>query len=358
MVDALHPLALYGLAFVCPLAATYALTPLAARLALRLGMLDHPSPTKFHRETTPRLGGAAVAAGLMAVGVVAAGASGELLTVLLCGLALGLVGLLDDRGAVGPAVKLAVEIAAGVALWLAGIRAGLFHVYVLDLALTVFWVVAVTNAVNMLDNMDGLSSGVAAIAALTFFLVAAERGDYLVGALAAAVAGASLGFLPHNFPPARIFLGDAGTLLVGFLLAALGLKLDLVGENGLIRSAVPVLALGVPIFDASLVIIARLRDRRPIYLGGTDHSSHRLAALGVSTRGVALVVYGTQLASAAFALLLLRAPARAGLVAVILIGGLAAMGLMGLLALPPAGEAGPARHHPVGSGSRLSSLRS
>lgn len=298
----------YFLAFLVPLVATLWVTPLAARLARRLGILDQPSEHKAHREPTPYLGGLALAAGLVVVGGAAAGASGQLLMILLGGIVLGLWGLVDDWVTVRPSVKLLVEAGAGLALWLAGVRAGLFDVYALDLALTLLWVIAVTNAVNLLDNMDGLSPGVAALSALTFFAIAGERGDYLVGSFALALAGASLGFLRHNFPPARIFLGDAGSLMLGFLLAAIGLKLDLVGESGLARSAIPVLILGVPIFDTALVIISRFRSGRPVYLGGTDHSSHRLARLGLTHRSVALATYSAQAICCAVAFWLLHAP--------------------------------------------------
>jgi UDP-GlcNAc:undecaprenyl-phosphate GlcNAc-1-phosphate transferase len=326
--------AFYAVAFLVALAATWLVTPLAGRLARRLHIFDQPAENKFHQEATPYLGGLAVAVGLVAVGGIAAGASGELLTVLLGGLALGIMGLLDDRWTVGPRVKLVVEAGAGVALWLAGVRAGLFGIYFLDLALTVFWVIAITNVVNMLDNMDGLSSGVAAITAFTFFFVAAGRGEYLVAGFALAVAGASLGFLAHNFPPARIFLGDAGTLLLGFLLAAIGLKLDLVGENGLVRTAIPVLALGVPIFDAALVILARYRGRRPVYVGGKDHSSHRLVAAGLSIRSVVMLTYGVQVGASALALWLLEAPAQAALAVVLAVAAAGAAGVVLLLAFP------------------------
>jgi UDP-GlcNAc:undecaprenyl-phosphate GlcNAc-1-phosphate transferase len=344
--------ALYALAFLLPLVATWLLTPVAAAVARRLGIFDHPGPTKFHVEATPYLGGLAVAAGLAVAGGVAAGASGQLLVIMLGGLALGITGLLDDGWTVRPSVKLLVEGSAGVALWLVGVRAGLFGVAGLDLLLTVFWVIAVTNVINMLDNMDGLASGVTAIAAGTFFLVSAGQGEYLVGSFALAVAGASLGFLRHNFPPARIFLGDAGTLMLGFLLAALGLKLDLVGPNGLIRAAVPVLVLGVPIFDAALVIVARFREGRPVYRGGKDHSSHRLVAAGLSPRSVALVTYGAQIGTSALALWLLGASGAASLV---VLAGLAVASLGGLfllLSLPTvAREALVAQPLPVVTGN-------
>jgi UDP-GlcNAc:undecaprenyl-phosphate/decaprenyl-phosphate GlcNAc-1-phosphate transferase len=296
----------YLLAFVVPLVVVLVVTPVAGRLARRLGILDHPSEQKFHRDPTPYLGGVALAAGLVAVGFLTTGTSAQIFVILLGGLVLGVWGLLDDCVSVRPSVKLLVEGFAGVALWFADIRAGLFGVEALDLALTVLWVVAVVNAVNLLDNMDGLAAGVSAVASFTFFLIAAARGDYLVASFALALAGASLGFLRHNLPPATIFLGDAGSLMLGFLLAALGLKLDLVGENGFVRSAVPILILGMPLFDMLLVIVDRLRGGRPLFRGGTDHSSHRLATLGLSHGAVAAVIVAAEVICCALALTLLE----------------------------------------------------
>lgn len=325
----------YALAFLVPLLATLLLTPLAARVARRFGILDRPAEYKAHLEPTPYLGGAALAAGLVLVGAVVGGASGQLLTILLGGVVLGVWGLLDDWVTVTPHVKLLVEGTAGLALWLAGIRAGLFGVPALDLGLTILWVIAVTNALNLLDNMDGLSPGVAAIAALTLFAIAAGRGDYLVGSFALAVAGASIGFLRDNFPPARIFLGDAGTLMLGFVLAAIGLTLDLGGENGLVRSAVPALILGVPLFDTALVIVDRVNSGRPVHRGGTDHSSHRLVARGLSHRGVALVTYAAEAACCGVALWLLEAPTALAFPTVVIVGVIAVAALVRLLAITP-----------------------
>lgn len=301
----MSPAPRYLLAFAVPLVVVLVVTPVAGRLARRLGILDHPSEQKFHHDPTPYLGGAAVAAGLVAIGFLTTGTSAQVFVLLLGGLVLGVWGLLDDWVTVRPPVKLLVEASAGVALWFSDVRAGLFGNEVLDLALTVLWVVAVTNALNLLDNMDGLTAGVSAVAALTFFTIAAERGDYLVASFALAVAGASLGFLFHNRPPATIFLGDAGSLMLGFLLAALGLKLDLVGENSFVRSMVPVLILGVPLFDMTLVIVDRLRGGRRVSQGGTDHSSHRLSALGLSNGAVVGVIVSTEVICCALAVTLL-----------------------------------------------------
>ena len=221
--------------------------------------------------------------------------SSQVLTILAGGLAATVLGLVDDWRGVGPVVKLIAEASIGVALWMAGVRAGLFGIEALDLILTVIWVVAVTNAMNLLDNMDGIAAGVAAVCAAGLFAIAATRGDYLVAALAAGVAGGSLGFLRYNFPRARIFLGDAGSLLLGFLLAALGLKLDLIGQSGAVRASIPVLIVAVPLFDMMLVIAARLHDGRPISRGGTDHTAHRLVVRGLEPRRVAIVAYLVQL---------------------------------------------------------------
>jgi UDP-GlcNAc:undecaprenyl-phosphate GlcNAc-1-phosphate transferase len=343
----------YALAFLVPLVVALLLTPVAGRLAHRLGILDHPSEQKFHRDPTPYLGGVALAAGLVAIGVLTTGASAQVFVILLGGLVLGVWGLVDDWVTVRPSAKLLVQAAAGSALWFADIRAGLFGIEVLDLALTVLWVVAVTNAVNLLDNMDGLAAGVSTVAALTFFGIAASRGDYLVASFALAVAGASLGFLRHNLPPAKIFLGDAGALMLGFLLAALGLKLDLVGENGFVRSAVPVLILGVPLFDTVLVIVDRLRGRRRVFRGGTDHSSHRLATLGLSHGAVAVVIVLAEGICCALALVLLEVGFDAAVV-ISVTAGIAGIVLLVLLlrirpALGAAGSVPPTLGVPQGT---------
>jgi UDP-GlcNAc:undecaprenyl-phosphate GlcNAc-1-phosphate transferase len=309
----------YALAFGVPLAATFLLTPLAARIAQHRGMIDHPKPDRFHGTATPYLGGLAVAAGLVAA-VTTTGTSAEILTILLGALAMAGLGLVDDARKVTPRVKLVVESTAGLALWIAGVRAGFFGVQALDMVLSVLWVVAVVNAVNMLDNMDGVTSVVVALSALGFAAIAADRGEYLVGSLAFAVAGASIGFLRHNFPPAKIFLGDAGTLMMGFLLASLGLKLDLVGPSSVMRAVIPALLLGVPLFDMVLVVWTRIRDHRPFYLGGTDHAAHRLAARGASGRAVVVAASVTQTACTALAFWLSRASDRATLVAAIACG--------------------------------------
>jgi UDP-GlcNAc:undecaprenyl-phosphate GlcNAc-1-phosphate transferase len=165
-------------------------------------------------------------------------------------------------------------------------------------------VLAVTNAINFIDNMDGLSGGVAGIAAGYFLLLAVMNQQWLVAPLAAAVAGACIGFLIYNYNPATIFMGDAGTLFLGFLLAALGIKVVIRGQPPSISWLVPLLVLAVPLFDLSLVVMSRIRRRvNPFTTAGKDHLSHRLVRRGASAREAALITYLLGSAAGSLALL-------------------------------------------------------
>lgn len=301
-------LVVYGFAFLFPLAATLLFTPVAAGVARRLGLLDRPNAQKAHLEVTPYLGGVAVAVGLVVAGFVIGSTVRQAAVVAACALVILLLGLVDDLRGLGPTVRVSVQASLAVVLWFEDVRAGFFGIPALDLALTVVWIVAITNALNLLDNMDGLASGVTVLASLAYFAIAVSQGDYLVASFAAALAGASVGFLRHNFPPARIFLGDAGSLLLGFLLAVLGLMLDLDVPNDVLRIGVQALILGVPVFDTTFVVVSRLRGGRPLLLGGKDHSSHRLVAFGLSGRQVALGTYAAQMACSTIAIAAINAP--------------------------------------------------
>jgi UDP-GlcNAc:undecaprenyl-phosphate GlcNAc-1-phosphate transferase len=153
---------------------------------------------------------------------------------------------------------------------------------------------ALVNAFNMIDNHDGIAALVAAMSTLGIAAISSDSGYYLVAAFSLAVAGACLGFFVHNMPPARIFLGDAGSMFLGFLVAALALKVDLPQGSWIVRLAVAVLLVAVPLFDEALVVLARLREHRPVMLGSTDHSAHRLRALGWSKNRVVVTMGGAQ----------------------------------------------------------------
>ena len=215
-----------------------------------------------------------MAAGLLVIAWLSAGANGQLLVVVGGALVLGFVGLLDDVQPVSPWIRLAYQVVAAISLWLVGVRAGVFDATWIDLPITVLWVVAVTNAFNFIDNMDGIAAGVAIASALGIAAIAGYNGDYLVTSLALATAGAALGFLRYNIPPAKIFLGDAGSMLLGFMVAALILKLDLPVGPSAPRMLSTVLLAGVPLFDLSVVVIARLRDR-PTDLAAAARTTRR-----------------------------------------------------------------------------------
>lgn len=288
----------YGGAFLVSLALSLGLTPVVLRVANSRGIFDHPAPNKSHESPVPYLGGVAIVAAFsLAVGiagVVQRPPSGldELGVILGFAVALSVMGLFDDVRHLNPLPKFALEVAAGVALWAVGVQVAIFPSDVLNALFTVLWVVGITNAFNLLDNMDGLSAGIAAIASGVFFILAAINGQFLVAALSIALTGCALGFLRHNFHPARIYMGDTGSLFLGFVLAAIGIKLKFPGPNQ-ITFMVPILVLGIPILDTTLVVVNRLLHRRNPLSGGRDHISHRLVFIGLPV-GVAVgLIYGS-----------------------------------------------------------------
>lgn len=280
-----------------------ALTPLALKLAFSSGALDHPGEHKSHDSPIPFLGGVSIVAAFSVAVLLAAvlrppvalvdagGGLGELITVLGIALALGLVGLVDDLRQLTPLWRIVTEVIASVVIWSIGTGVMVTNSEAMNLVLTVFWVVGITNAFNLLDNMDGLAAGLGAITCLTFFAVAATNGQFLVAALSIGLAGCSIGFLWHNFYPARIYMGDAGALFIGFLVAYLGLKLRFENHSRLESTLVPILACSTPIFDTSLVTVSRLATGRSPFQGGQDHVSHRLVKLGLRVPVAVGVIY-------------------------------------------------------------------
>jgi UDP-GlcNAc:undecaprenyl-phosphate/decaprenyl-phosphate GlcNAc-1-phosphate transferase len=274
-------------AFVVAGLVSIVLTPLAIRSALRLGVLDRPGQHKSHATPTPYLGGVAIVLAVTLSIALAALIRGEtsatltqLLGILTIALAMAAMGLLDDLRGLPVVVRFGVQLLAAVGLWQLGVSVDLTGRTLIDLPLTVLWTVGITNAMNLLDNMDGLSASTATIASLWFGVIALINGQFLVAALAFAVAGAAAGFLRDNRPPARIYMGDAGSLFLGVMLASLGMLLSL--ERGLlVTAAVPVLILTVPVLDTALVTVARIRHGISPFHGGRDHTSHRLVRLGL-----------------------------------------------------------------------------
>ncbi|HVF33138.1 MAG TPA: MraY family glycosyltransferase [Acidimicrobiales bacterium] len=268
------------------LALSAVLVPLARRAALRLGITDRPAAGKHHAVPTPYLGGVAIAVAV--VGVLATqGWTGEVSALVGAALLVSCIGLVDDVRTARPAVRLAVETTAACIVFAAGARVEVFGGPI-DLILTVIWLVGLTNAYNFLDNMDACAAAILCVSTTALLAAAALEGQYLVATLASVILGASVGFLLYNWHPARIFLGDAGSLFLGFLVSATALKIRF--PTGHLPGFVAVVCIAGPaLFDMTLVVISRVRAGRPVYIGGTDHTSHRLLRLGVSTRQVGVL---------------------------------------------------------------------
>ena len=267
-------------------------TPLVRRLAMHLGVMDIPAARKIHANPVPLMGGAAIyLAFILALLFLGRPFVTEVVGIFVGATLISLMGLVDDRWGLGSYIKLAGQLIAAGILFYSGVQVQLFYNWV-DPLLTIGWVIVITNALNLLDNMDGLSGGVAMIAAVFFTLLAAMSDQYLVGALAAALAGACAGFLIHNWNPAHIFMGDTGSLFIGFLLAAVGIKLRFPANSNSVTWMIPLMVLALPLFDTTLVVLSRLRrGQNPLTTPGKDHISHRLARLTNSRREAVLICY-------------------------------------------------------------------
>lgn len=265
-------------------------------MALRFGVVDHPSDRKIHADPVPYLGGLAIILAFVLsvlIGAAVRGVGGSYMQVgaiLGGGLVLAFMGLWDDLRVVPGWIKVPLELLLGVGLYAAGSRAQLFGVWPLDLIVTMAWVIGITNAVNYMDNMDGLTAGVVAIASTFFLALAGLSGQVLVASLSAALAGCALGFLWHNRPPAKIFMGDAGSLFLGFVLAGLGLELRF-DNIARVTFFVPVAVMAIPILDALMVSVSRVRRGLSPIHPGRDHVSHRLVKVGIPSAGAVGILY-------------------------------------------------------------------
>lgn len=334
--------ALLSISFAASLAVSLALVAAARGVFRRLDFVDRPGERKIHQRAIPYGGGAAVMATLMVVlgggllavhllrgggltwlparEVLAANAegvlsrSGDLLGLLAAAGLLFVMGLIDDRHRLPAWPKLAAQFAAaGIAVWGLGLEATFFvPLPWINQVATLLWIVAVTNAFNFMDNMDGLTSGVAVIVLAVLVAVTAAAGQIFVPVLAGVLLGALVGFLAYNFPPASVFLGDAGSQPLGFLVAVLTILANYYrgapGESAF-SPFLPLVLLAVPLYDLTSVTLIRLARGKSPLVGDTNHFSHRLAALGLSRRSAVLTVYLATAATALGSLMLRRATA-------------------------------------------------
>jgi UDP-GlcNAc:undecaprenyl-phosphate GlcNAc-1-phosphate transferase len=281
--------------FAVALAVSLALVPLCRYVSKRLGRVAHPREDRWHRRPVALFGGVGIGIALFGTAV-AFGLHREQPVLLGCAVAIFAIGLIDDLISLKPSTKLVVEMALACVLLFYGHRLNWLHSITVDSFLTLVWVVGMTNAFNLLDNMDGLCAGIAVIVAAAFLAnLGAVGADALPETRYLAILmGATAGFLVYNFHPATIFMGDAGSLLLGFSFAALTLSASpeaAAKSNVLSIVAAPVLVLLIPIFDTALVTISRWLSGRSASIGGRDHSSHRLVAIGLSERAAVAVLW-------------------------------------------------------------------
>lgn len=278
----------------------YCLTPLVKMLAVALGAMDVPDARKVHKIPIPRLGGLAIYQAFVIAVLAGVPYSNSIGGILVGGTFIVLLGILDDVYQLPAKVKLLGQICCALVLVAFGIRMewianpfGGDYIYFeyLSVPLTVFWVVAFTNVTNLIDGLDGLAAGVGAIASFTTGCLAAQAGYMETAMLSAALFGAIMGFIRYNFNPATIFMGDTGSMFIGFTLAAISLE-GVVKTAASISLIVPAIVMGVPILDTAFAILRRYHNGRPIFQPDKGHIHHRLLALGMNQKQAVLFVYG------------------------------------------------------------------
>jgi len=302
----MSPLLLYTFTFLASFLLSLFLTPLIRHLAIKGNFVARPRDDRWHKRPTGLLGGVSIFFTLMLVWQLASFAFGyhtsikPLLPLALGGMAIFLLGLLDDLFEINPQHKLVGQVIIASVLVIFGFQVNWFESMTANLVISIFWIVGITNAFNLLDNMDGLSAGTAFIAGFFLFLSqVSSGGESIFPALLflSVYLGSLVGFLIYNFYPASIFMGDSGSLFIGFLLA--GLTTEASGLMAGPRSghlvsvlAIPILILFIPILDTTFVSLMRKLSGRSISIGGRDHSSHRMVAIGFSERTAVLILYG------------------------------------------------------------------
>jgi UDP-GlcNAc:undecaprenyl-phosphate/decaprenyl-phosphate GlcNAc-1-phosphate transferase len=308
-------------AFLSAAGIVLALTPLLVRLAPRIGGIDEGGDRpRVHTRPVPRIGGVAIVAGILVPAAFFVDLSGPYRGILLGTLLVALLGLLDDLRGIGPGVKFLVVCAialipvAGYGILLEGFSLPLLGAHEfgwLAYPITILWIAALANLVNLIDGMDALASGIVSIAAFSFALLAASFGRADAAILAAAICGATLAFLRHNYHPAKIFMGDSGSLALGFLLATVAVE-GVLKTAATIALVAPLLVLAVPILDTSFVVLKRLKYRRSPFAADQNHFYHRFMRIGLSQRRTAAYLHLWAALLASWAILLRFVPPRPG----------------------------------------------
>jgi len=281
-------LAFFGLSLLL----SAALTPLVKLLAVRTGYVVQPRQDRWHKKPTPLLGGIAMFLAFAVCYLLAFGLTAQTLPVFIGGFLIFLLGLVDDLRRLAPQVKLIGQITVAAVLVSLGVVVTIIPYPAIAIPVTFLWLVGLTNSFNLLDNMDGLSAGTAALCALALFIFSWSVGDTQIAMVSILLAGACIGFLFYNFNPATIFMGDCGSMFLGCTLSALAIAGTARHASGLFAAVfIPLFILGIPIFDTVFVTFFRKLRGQPVSQGGKDHVSHRLVTLGLSERRAVLILY-------------------------------------------------------------------
>jgi UDP-GlcNAc:undecaprenyl-phosphate/decaprenyl-phosphate GlcNAc-1-phosphate transferase len=303
------------LAFALALIVVWISTPVVKSLAWRIGAIDEPRERGLHQMPTPRLGGLAILAGIVAAGLIWLPDDRQSHGILIGAAVIVAVGVADDLLDLSADVKLAGQVLAAVIPVAAGVRVetmtlpflGHIDLGQLSYPLTVIGIVAVMNIVNFIDGIDGLAAGVCTIAGITFAVIALSLDRNAAGVLAMLTAGAALGYLRHGFHPASIFLGDSGSNLLGYMLAVIAVQ-GALKTNAVVALVFPLVILAVPILDSSFVIAKRIKYGKPVYVADSWHFHHRFSNIGFSQRRTVVYLYGWTITLAALALALRFVP--------------------------------------------------
>ncbi len=288
----------YLLAFAAAMVMAYFITPLVELFALKVGVVDVPSERKVHPEPTPMLGGIAIYLAFLLTLIWFVVIGRELAGILLGGTLMLILGIIDDIWDLSPKVKFLGQLLAASILLFYGIQiefvgnplGGLIYLGGWSIPLTLFWVVGLTNTVNFIDGLDGLAAGVCGIALLTLSFSAHQTGHIDIAFICLILAGSALGFLKHNFNPARIFMGDSGSMFLGFMLGAITVQ-GVMKSIVAIALLVPLVVMGVPIFDAAFAIFRRYKNKQPVTRADDGHIHHRLLRRGFSHRQTVVILY-------------------------------------------------------------------
>ena len=315
----------YVWAFVIALIVTYICTPLVRTLAVKIGAIDAPDARKVHQVSIPRLGGLAIYIGYMVSLLYSVKDISSVKGLIIGSVILVAVGIGDDVKQIGPKTKLLGQIVAALmlpifdnAIHFISIGDHMLYLEYLSIPLTVFWIVGFTNIVNLIDGLDGLAAGISLIACIAICIVTLQMGQVDLACITLALAGAACGFLRYNFNPAKIFMGDTGSMLLGYTMAAISV-MGSVKTAATVGLVVPVIVLGLPILDTLFAIVRRRINGRPVFQPDKGHLHHRLLAMGLTQKQAVLLMYAITAVLGCVSIVAAKANFTIGLLLVVLI---------------------------------------